>query len=71
MMSRLTGEHWPSVSRASKELHGMSRSAREHFGISKSQTMWLAAGLVAVGVGIVTWSYLGPDLRRYLKIHSM
>jgi hypothetical protein len=31
----------------------------------------LLAGLAAVGVGAVLWNYLGPDLRRYLKIRSM
>ena len=31
----------------------------------------LVAGLVAVGVGVLAWYYLGPDLRRYLKIHNM
>ncbi|MGP0069103.1 MAG: DUF6893 family small protein [Isosphaeraceae bacterium] len=31
----------------------------------------LIAGVVVVGLGILTWSYLGPDLRRYMKIHSM
>jgi hypothetical protein len=31
----------------------------------------LIAGAVVVGVGLLTWHYLGPDLKRYLKIHSM
>ena len=31
----------------------------------------LIAGVVAVGLGLLAWHYLGPDLRRYLKIHSM
>jgi hypothetical protein len=29
------------------------------------------AGLVAVGIGALAWYYLGPDLRRYMKIRSM
>jgi hypothetical protein len=32
---------------------------------------WLIAGVAVVGLGILAWSYLGPDLKRYLKIHSM
>ena len=33
---------------------------------------WLLAGLIAVGVvGGLAWYYLGPDLRRYLKIRNM
>jgi hypothetical protein len=31
----------------------------------------LIAGVVVVGLGFLAWSYLGPDLRRYMKIHSM
>jgi hypothetical protein len=34
-------------------------------------TKLLIAGVVVVGLGWLAWSYLGPDLRRYLKIHSM
>lgn len=32
---------------------------------------WIVAGVVALGLGYMAWTYLGPDLRRYLKIHSM
>jgi hypothetical protein len=31
----------------------------------------LLIGLVGVGLGLLAWNYLGPDLRRYLKIRSM
>jgi hypothetical protein len=31
----------------------------------------LIAGAVVVGLGVLTWIYLGPDLKRYLKIHGM
>ena len=31
----------------------------------------LVAGAVVLGLGILAWTYLGPDLRRYMKIHSM
>ncbi len=29
------------------------------------------AGLAAVGLGVLAWYYLGPDIKRYLKIRSM
>ena len=35
------------------------------------RTKLLIAGVVVVGLGWLTWSYLGPDLKRYLKIHGM
>jgi hypothetical protein len=31
----------------------------------------LIAGLAAAGLGLLAWNYLGPDLRRYLKIRNM
>ena len=32
---------------------------------------WIVAGVVAVGLGYLAWTYLAPDVRRYMKIHSM
>lgn len=32
---------------------------------------WLLAGLVVVGLGVLAWYSMGPDLQRYLKIRSM
>ena len=31
----------------------------------------IAAGLVCVGLGLMAWNYLGPDVRRYMKMSSM
>jgi hypothetical protein len=31
----------------------------------------LITGAVIIGLGYLAWTYLGPDLKRYLKIHSM
>jgi hypothetical protein len=31
----------------------------------------LVTGLVVVGIGALAWYYLGPDLKRYMKIQSM
>jgi hypothetical protein len=34
-------------------------------------TGWLIAGAVVVGLGALAWYYLGPDLKRYLKMERM
>ena len=34
-------------------------------------TALIVAGVVVLGIGLMSWHYLGADLRRYLKIHSM
>jgi hypothetical protein len=31
----------------------------------------LVTGLVVVGLGLMAWNYLGPDIRRYLRIRNM
>jgi hypothetical protein len=31
----------------------------------------LIAGVLVIGLGYLAWTYLGPDLKRYLKIQSM
>jgi hypothetical protein len=31
----------------------------------------LLSGLAVVGLGVLAWYYLAPDVRRYLKIHNM
>jgi hypothetical protein len=28
-------------------------------------------GMVGAGLGLLAWHYLGPDIRRYLKIRDM
>jgi hypothetical protein len=38
---------------------------------SERSNALLIAGLVVVGLGVLTWVYMGPDLRRYMKMHSM
>jgi hypothetical protein len=34
-------------------------------------TRLIVAGVVVLGLGLAAWHYLGPDVRRYLKMHSM
>jgi hypothetical protein len=31
----------------------------------------ILAGVVLLGLGLAAWYYIGPDVRRYLKIRSM
>ena len=38
-------------------------------GEARCDNRW--AEVAIAGVGLVMWHYLGPDLRRYLKIHAM
>ena len=70
-MARLTstrgGSRLPSRREARREISRLS-GQDEHAGPS---TGLVIAGVVVVGLGLLAWSYLGADLRRYLKIHSM
>jgi hypothetical protein len=38
---------------------------------SHTGTGGLVTALAVIGLGALAWYYLGPDLRRYLKIRSM
>jgi hypothetical protein len=40
-------------------------------GDGRSSSALLITGLVVVGLGLLAWHYIGPDLKRYLKIHNM
>jgi hypothetical protein len=31
----------------------------------------LLTGLVVAGLGVMAWYYLGPDLKRYIKMSNM
>ncbi len=47
--------------------------ARPAFPRSSGGPPWgmLLTGLAVVGLGVLAWNYLGPDLRRYIKISTM
>ncbi len=70
-MSRLTPEQQASLSRPrGEDWRGRSAPpARLEDWLPSSSV--LLTGLVVVGLGALAWYYLGPDLRRYLKIRSM
>lgn len=59
---RRVGDEWQegSVFRRVRELEP-----------SEGISGWLVGGLALVGLGALAWYYLGPDIRRYLKIRSM
>jgi hypothetical protein len=59
--SRNSGEEW----------QGRSSPAQWEPRPSGLPSGWLITGLTVLGLGALAWYYLGPDLRRYLKIRSM
>jgi hypothetical protein len=67
-MASLKSEHGPWLPSAPEDWR--HPFARRH-ARRGPDTKLLIAGAVVVGVGLLTWHYLGPDLKRYLKIHSM
>lgn len=70
-MSRLMPERETSLSRLAED-EGRGRALAERPRFEAPSSGLLVAGLVAAGVlGALAWYYLGPDLRRYLKIRNM
>jgi hypothetical protein len=68
-MSRLTSENEARLSRSPyEEGRRYELMERERPGLP---TGLLVAGLAAVGLGVLAWYYLGPDLVRYMKIRNM
>jgi len=65
--SRNRGSWLGSSSEDWRERTGLA-SRTEHGG---SSTALLITGAVIIGLGFLAWTYLGPDLKRYMKIHSM
>ncbi len=71
-MSRLTAENQVSLARAAGEERREGSSYAQSLPSPMSSPSLLTVGLVAAGVlGALAWYYLGPDLRRYLKIRNM
>lgn len=66
-MSRMTSPYPERVYSSSEERQERRFLQRE--GVRNSG--WLLAGLAALGLGALAWYYLGPDLRRYIKISRM
>lgn len=60
MNSLMRGRH-PSLPRWS---HYEQPKAHQHKAL-------LIAGAVVIGLGVLSWAYLGADVKRYLKIHRM
>ncbi len=61
----MTGVHYPAQRR-----QGGYYPAYQGRSSGWGRTL-LIAGLAVAAVGALGWYYLGPDLRRYLKIRNM
>jgi hypothetical protein len=68
-MSFETSERYRTAPRASEEWD--TRYPRHSSWPERHSSSLVITGLVVLGMGAVLWNYLGPDLRRYLKLRSM
>jgi hypothetical protein len=69
---------WPSLSEHRGALSewtggdgGVGRFFEPHRPAVSIPRGLIIAGLVTIGAAAVAWHFLGPDVRRYLKMHSM
>ncbi len=69
-MSRLTGEEQGRLSQGRGQGWGPPRTQPRNNSSGPSLSL-LLTGAAVIGLGLLAWNYLGPDLRRYLKIRSM
>jgi len=70
-MLRLASERRGPLSRLTRDGWGERLGLAERERSEGLPVGWIIAGVVVVGLGVLAWTHLGPDLRRYLKIHSM
>jgi hypothetical protein len=70
-MLRLTSEPREELSRLTDTGWGERSALAEWRRAGGPPVGLLIAGVAVVGLGVLAWMYLGPDLKRYLKIHSM
>jgi hypothetical protein len=64
-----TSERYRTAPRYGEEWD--TRSPRHSSWSERHSSSLVVTGLVVLGMGAVLWNYLGPDLRRYLKLRSM
>ena len=69
-MSRLIPGHRGRLARLADQ-DWWSRPASRRSEALASTPGWLVAGLVAAGVGALAWYYVGPDVKRYIKLRNM
>jgi hypothetical protein len=70
-MYGLTSDPRRALSHAMGDGWGRRSSLAEREHAAGPAVGWVVAGVVVVGLGVLAWTYLGPDLKRYLKIHAM
>ena len=64
-MSRLTSDYHALVSRAKGEM-GLKKQPRPF-----ASPGLLIGGLVLIGIGVMAFHVLAPDVQRYLKMRNM
>lgn len=65
-----SGHHGNWLGSAADDLRERTGLARRADRGGLSPAVLITAGL-AIGLGYLAWTYLGPDLKRYMKIHNM
>lgn len=70
-MLRLSSEPAEDLSRSTENGWGARFALAEWKRAEGPPVGLIVAGVAVVGLGLLAWTYLGPDLKRYIKIHSM
>jgi hypothetical protein len=60
LLSNLAHGDWSGRSRLGRREEYLGPDAR-----------LVVAGVIMLGLGLAAWHFLGPDVRRYLKIRNM
>jgi hypothetical protein len=67
LQSRNQGPWLGSIGNELAERTGLA-NRRDRGGPS---TALLITGAVVIGLGLLAWTYLGPDIKRYIRIRNM
>ena len=64
----MSGSHGSSVRQVES---GDGRSLLDSLHIRDGKAGLFLTGLVVIGLGVLAWKYIGPDLKQYMKIRDM
>jgi hypothetical protein len=70
-MSRLTSGHHGLLSRSEGHGWGRRSALARHARSLGPHPGWVLAGVAAVGLGLQAVYYIGPDVKRYMKLRNM